>query len=350
MSDTPKKTTSKVAGGGKSSKYITLAMIVVIAVILAQGFFHSSSPTVMAPPTPVTVANNDSTPLNLNFAVESPPPAKPVVPPQQQPRSVLQFSSNAPALNLADDQSRLKSPTQIFAMEPPPPETSLNGVSAGGNANSAFAQQAASAVVATASAKQEMLMDYKILQGKTINAVLETGIQSDLPGMVRGIISKDIYSDTGRYVLLPRGTRLVGMYNSSITAGQTRIMVVWTRAITPQHIDIALGSPGTDSLGRAGMSGIVDNHFWQVFGDSAMLSILGAAGSNVNTGASANSAGIANNPYQAAVTQGMLNSSGNILQSRMNIQPTIHVPQGSAIQVFVARDLDFSTLLAGSSS
>lgn len=214
--------------------------------------------------------------------------------------------------------------------------------STGGDSNANFLQQAASAEVVTVSAKRNTNMRYKILQGKLIAAVLETAVDSDLPGMVRAVITKDVYSEAGDAVLLPRGTRLVGQYSASMSTGQTRVIVAWTRAITPQYMDIALGSPSTDQLGQAGMTGEVDTHFWKMFGSSALLSVLGVAASSVNTGTNQNQ--LMGNPYQNAVSQGALNTSNGMLQTNMDIPPTVRVAQGSLIQVFVARDLDFSTM------
>src|SRR4029077_18659841 len=127
--------------------------------------------------------------------------------------------------------------------------------------------------------------DYLVLQGKFIDAVAETAMNSDLPGQVRALVSYDVYAESGGRVMLPRGTRLIGEYNTAIGKGQDRLFIVWTRAIRPDGIDIALLSGGTDPLGRAGLPGEVDNHFWTIFGTSALLSIIGAraATAGVNT-------------------------------------------------------------------
>jgi type IV secretion system protein VirB10 len=341
--------TPKVAGSAKAGKYIILAVFVILVVILAQGFFTHNKPQVaQTAAAQISVADTAATPLNLNYAVNPPPttlpplPVRNVAPPP--PPSVLRANMNF-ALGREGDYSRLKSPTQVYSADNSSVNASAN-TAGSADPNNGFAQQAANAAVITVSAKQDTNMDFKILQGKFIAAVLETSINSDMPGMVRAIVSKDIYSDTGKYILIPRGTRLIGLYNSSVAVGQSRVMIVWTRAITPQHLDIALGSPNADNLGQSGMDGIVDSHFWQIFGTSALLSVLGVAASSMNPGSSSGDLGVAGNPYQLAVAQGVTNASNNVLQGRINIKPTIHVPQGSGIQVFVARDLDFSHLAA----
>ena len=325
----------------KAGKYLGLAAFVVIAVIMAQGFFtHRSAPVAQKSVAEVSVADTAVNPLNLNMAINTPEPLPPppikAMPP---PPSVLAQNMNF-VLAQQSDASRLKSPTQVYNVD-----SNASSSAAASNMSDLgnnFLQQAANTGVVTVNAKQNTQMDYKILQGKLITAILETSINSDLPGMVRAVVSKDIYSDTGRFILVPKGTRLIGVYNSGVVTGQTRVMVVWTRAITPQHLDIALGSPSADALGQSGMTGSVDNHFWQIFGTSALLSVLGATAGSIDMGG--NNHSLAGNPYQAAVTQGVLNASGNVLQSRANIKPTIRVPQGDVIQVFVARDLDFSRL------
>ena len=104
-------------------------------------------------------------------------------------------------------------------------------------------------------------IDAIIPEGTLIPGILETAINSDLPGQIRAITSEDVYSFDGRRVLLPTGTRLIGEYQSEITTGQTRIFVVWTRLIRDDGVSVRLNSIGSDSLGRSGMSGFVDKKF-----------------------------------------------------------------------------------------
>ena len=185
---------------------------------------------------------------------------------------------------------------------------------------------------------------YTVLQGKIIDCVLETAIQSDLPGQLRCSTSNDVYAESGRAVMLPAKTRLIGQYNSAVRKGQVRVFVIWQRAIAPNGIDIQLDSPGTDSLGRAGIGGEVDNHYLEIFGLSAMLSIIGAGASSygVNTGDQPNSA----TAYRQAIQQSFAQTSQQVLSPYSQIAPTIHVNQGEAIKIFVNRDLDFSHVYA----
>ncbi len=182
-----------------------------------------------------------------------------------------------------------------------------------------------------------------VLQGKLIDAVLETGVNSDLPGMVRAIVSHDIYGEAGNQALIPRGSRLIGQYNSAIRKGQARVFVIWNRLIRPDGIQVALNSGVTDPLGVAGIRGKVNNHFFQIFGTSALLSILGAgsATAGVDTADQNNSLAM----YRQEIANGFQETSAGILEQYASIPPTITIKQGSLIKVFVAKDLDFSEAL-----
>lgn len=116
-----------------------------------------------------------------------------------------------------------------------------------------------------------------MLQGKIIEGVLETAINSDIgtnPATTRAIVSRDVYGEQGNIVLLPKGSRMIGTYSPGQTNGQTRIVVRWDRAITPTGIDISLNSLGTDPLGRAGITAYTDDHFWGQMASALMVSLI----------------------------------------------------------------------------
>ncbi|QOD38192.1 TraB/TrbI/VirB10 family type IV secretion system protein [Candidatus Wolbachia massiliensis] len=110
-----------------------------------------------------------------------------------------------------------------------------------------------------------------ITQGKIIDAVLETAIDSDLQGMLRAVVSSNVYAETGDTVLIPKGSRLIGGYTFDSNVARARININWNRIILPHGIDIAISSPGTDELGRAGVAGIVDNKIASALFSSIML-------------------------------------------------------------------------------
>ncbi|MCH2546412.1 MAG: hypothetical protein MK052_02215 [Alphaproteobacteria bacterium] len=196
-------------------------------------------------------------------------------------------------------------------------------------------------------------MNYIVAQGKVIDAVLETAINTDLPGPLRAIVSHDIYAESGRQVMIPKGSRLIGSYNSSVDRGQTRVYVIWARVIRPDGIDIQVDSPGVDSLGRAGVGGYVDNKYFEMFAASILTSSV-----SVGLGLFADSMLDDRGTSQTSTSDGTTTSSGSagsqavlqgigdfsdtseeILRGILEQQPTITVDQGTRIKVFVNRDL-----------
>ena len=136
-------------------------------------------------------------------------------------------------------------------------------------------------------------------EGTLIPGILETAIVSDLPGQMRAIVSQDVYSFDGRRVLIPTGTRLIGEYQSEIIRGQKRIFVVWTRMLRDDGVSVRLNSIGADSLGRAGLTGHVDNKFRERFGAAILLSIVGAGASYLTGYGSEAAAGDSDDAQQA---------------------------------------------------
>ncbi len=214
------------------------------------------------------------------------------------------------------------------------------------NPNSRFQENVSSGTTPTAKASSINNLSQTILQGKLIDAVLETAIHSDLPGMIRAMVNHDVYAESGENVLIPKGSRLVGQYNSEVVKGQSRLFVVWNRLIRPDGIEVAISSGGTDPLGRAGLTGKVNNHFWKIFGNSLLLSILGAG--TANGGVSTTDPYNSTAAYRQQAAEAFQSSSARILEDAINIPPTITIKQGVLIKVLVAKDLDFSEALGSS--
>lgn len=171
-------------------------------------------------------------------------------------------------------------------------------------------------------------------KGAFIDCTLETAIDSTLPGMTTCITATDTYGADGTVVLLERGTRLIGETRGEVRQGEARVFVVWTEARTPAGVVVQLDSPGTDALGRSGLEGRVNRHFWQRFGAAALVSTLdGVAQSEVQS--SARGSTVVLDP---AASEDVLTE---ILRSTVSIPPTVRVRNGARIQVLVARDVDF---------
>ncbi len=271
--------------------------------------------------------------VGVNRPIVLPKPPPPIPEPKED-----KIDKDALALK----EARLKSAIVIFKKDSSGNEghSDSNRAVDSTDPNRRFQEEVGSDVVPTSQATRLGNLDLKILQGKIIDAIMETAVNSDLPGMVRAIVSNDIFGETGSRVLLPRGTRLVGQYNSAIRKGQARVFVVWNRAVRPDGIEIVLDSGGTDPLGRAGIRGKVNNHFWQIFGTSALLSLIGAGAANagVNVGDQFNSI----SAYREELANSFKETSSQVLNNYIDIPPTINIKQGTRIKVFVARDLDFS--------
>ncbi|HTX50271.1 MAG TPA: TrbI/VirB10 family protein [Caulobacteraceae bacterium] len=171
-------------------------------------------------------------------------------------------------------------------------------------------------------------------QGATIPGVLETALNSDLPGFARAIVSRDVRSFDGSAILIPRGSRVIGEYRSGAAQGQSRAFVIWTRILRPDGVSIQIGSPATDPLGRAGLGGSVDRHFLEEYGGAILLSVINA-GTAAAVGVPTTQV-IIGSPSAATG----LAATASAFAPTM-IPPTIKVPQGTPIRIFVARDLDF---------
>lgn len=207
----------------------------------------------------------------------------------------------------------------------------------------------------TAAAKLNNL-NSTIAQGKIVDAVLETAINTDLPGTLRAIVSRDVYAESGRNIMIHRGSRLIGTYNTEILRGQSRVFIIWTRLIRPDGVDIAIGSAGIDTLGRAGMSGHVDNKYFETFSAALLTSMIsigaavttdsligGSGTSTQNTDGSVSSTGSPGSAAASSAVTTIGTISRDIINNTLDLRPTITVDQGARVNVFVNKDLIFPT-------
>ncbi len=281
------------------------------------------APMIVAPPAPV----------------ETPAAAAPVLAPAPMPPPAI-MPLPAPIINPNANSDRLRAPALVLDNGPggvpaataatvplAPKQIIRDGMSA----EEMFAARVGADADSTP-ARRMTDPSATVAQGTLMTAVLETAINSDLPGFVRAVVSQDVKSFDGRRVLIPRGTKLVGEYKSNLAVGQSRAYILWTRLLRPDGVSIALASPATDFSGSNGLGGKVDSHFIKRFGAAILLSVIGAAGQAVGGGTGTV---ILAGPQQAV-------SAG--AQRDVSIPPTIKVGLGQPIRIFTARDLDFSGL------
>jgi type IV secretion system protein VirB10 len=313
-----------------------------IALVLGCATFVSLSSSRHATPgsTAVQPVNNAARggvpmlapPPSQPVAVQQPQANAPVAVPQTAPVAGVNHApmtipgmppANAPVL-VYDGGS---APSPAFA---PPPNASRDD----GGTPTLLAGASPSVVtgMSGASAHATKLADpaNTVVQGTLIPAVLETAINTDVPGYARAVVSQDVRSFDGSKVLIPRSSRLIGEYKGVTEAGQRRAYLMWTRLVRPDGVSIALASPAADFTGEAGIGGKVNSHFFSRFGSSILLSILGGAGSLFTGGTS------------AVVVSGGQSAASVAAQRDSTRGPTIKVQQGAPIRVFTARDLIFS--------
>jgi type IV secretion system protein VirB10 len=174
-------------------------------------------------------------------------------------------------------------------------------------------------------------------KGAFIDCTLETAIDSTLPGMTTCITATDTFSADGSIVLLERGTKLVGETRGGVAQGAARVFVLWSEARTPTGVVIPLNSSGTDELGRAGLAGEVNRHFFQRFGAAILISLISGAVQGAVASQSSGSTVV----YNPSGSQDVMTE---VLKETIAIPPTVTKNQGDRIQVLVARDLDFRSV------
>jgi type IV secretion system protein VirB10 len=190
---------------------------------------------------------------------------------------------------------------------------------------------------ATTAVRAQVLPTQRLLlpKGAFLDCTLETAIDSTLPGMTTCVMATDTFGVDGKVVLMERGTKLVGETRGQVQQGAARVFVLWNEARTPTGVIVPLASPGADELGRSGLPGVVDRHFWERFGAAILVSVIdGAVQAGVQSSRSGSNAVI----VDPSATQDVMTE---VLKGTIGIAPTVRKQQGDRIQVLVARDLDF---------
>jgi type IV secretion system protein VirB10 len=270
-------------------------------------------------------------PAAPRLAAAKPPVAASIAP---LAPAVQAAAPNTPSVLVLDDSTRPPAPVTTTPVRSEPAGAAPAKASVALSPDEQFAAHAGDEPVPVSHLHKLDHPGQVITQGSVIPAVLETALNSDLPGYARALVSSDVRSFDGSRVLIPRGSRLVGQYKSAPQTGQTRMLIIWTRLLRPDGTSIQLASPVTDSIGEAGLTGKVDNHYLQRYGSAILLSVISGVASGLG--------GANNNTIVVGTTSQTSNVASVALQDNIKIPPTVRLMQGAAIQVFVARDLDFS--------
>ncbi|MCI5851449.1 MAG: type IV secretion system protein VirB10 [Sutterellaceae bacterium] len=195
-----------------------------------------------------------------------------------------------------------------------------------------------------AAAKATRIPDrsFTLLKGTPIGCLLETRLDTSVPGATTCVIPRDVWSADGRVKLVEKGSRATGEYRGSASHGSSRIFVLWNEIVTPEGVRISVRSPGTDSLGAAGTPGDVDRHWFERFGNALLFSVI-EDGVEFGTAKAANTSGDGVNVYQntSNSTEAIVKEA---LRAAGDIPPTITLNQGARIGILTSRDLDFRTV------
>ena len=207
----------------------------------------------------------------------------------------------------------------------------------------AFATQTDNPYGYLPSVREPQLTPYEIRVGTIIPAVMVSGINSDLPGEIIAQVTHSVYdSKTGRTVLIPQGSKLIGRYDSHIAMGQERVMIAWYRLEFPDASVFNLGNMGAvDLAGYAGMHDRVNNHTWNIFKNAFLLSVIGA-GTQIAIGDSGKNENSPLNVTKAEMGRQFGQVGTEMIRRNLNIQPTLEIRPGYRFNVMVNKDIILS--------
>lgn len=257
--------------------------------------------------------------------------------------------------------------SKLLVIDDSPDAALAGGADAGatgkGGQNEQFLASAADASFETSRSKPLADPSKTVIQGTIISGVLETAINTELPGNIRAQVIEPVFSFDGTHVLMPAGTVLIGTFNSKVELEQKRVLIAWNRAVTPDGQSVAIGSTGTDLLGRSGTAGNVDNRYGKKFGAAVLISAINVVPGMIttalkskiaparqdsgdgptiviNTGSDSGGGDSQDDPA-SSVSKAFASQSAEVLGKYLDLPPIIRIPQGEEIRIFVNRDLVF---------
>jgi len=187
---------------------------------------------------------------------------------------------------------------------------------------------------------------FEVKTGTVIPGVMITGINSDLPGSIIAQVSQNVFDTaTGRYLIVPQGSKLFGVYDSRVIYGQSRVLVAWNRIIFPDGSAITLGAmPGADMSGYAGFNDEVNNHYWRIFGSAVLMSLISGGNAfamdslNVKGNTSSGVPSMQDEMASALASQ-LGQTTTKLLEKNLNIKPTLEIRPGYQFNIIVTKDM-----------
>lgn len=192
--------------------------------------------------------------------------------------------------------------------------------------------------------------DALLVRGTYLRCVLETRIITDIKGFTSCIVTESVYSINGRKLLIPKGSKISGAYDTD--ANGPRVSVVWDRIITPTGVDVTMSSPGVDNLGGAGHPGDYNAHWASRMSSALMISLIsdafkytaaehGPPSTTVTNGI------VTQEPFESNTARTMERLANQALERSVSRPATVTINQGEVVNVYVAQDIDFSSVAAG---
>lgn len=218
------------------------------------------------------------------------------------------------------------------------PQGNEENPSNGSGANSRFGNQYQSTNFAPTQASQRTNLSLLLKQGTMIPCVLKTKIVSTYAGQTSCQVTKDVYSANGKTLLVERGSSVIGEQTVKVEQGQARVFVLWSKLDTPKGITLTLDSGAVDNLGASGMPAKIDSHWWKRFGSAILLSVIEDGLQTVTNQSNSDQSGGISYNSSSNTTKEMAKLA---LENSINIPPTATVNQGTLLNIFVARDVDF---------
>lgn len=339
----------------KSSKLGKRAVVVLIAIVGGGMLYHSwgkgeapkeeeTHNASISPTVPFTEAltprPTETTPVTLQPATDV--TQHPAVPPRSGDEDkALEASMRAPVMAFSGDVDRGNQPPAADSNVPQDFSVALPaGMNLGGQQQQArLHERLQTTPLEGVSASVLPNLHMVVPQGTQIPCILQTAVSSDQPGFVTCVVQRDVLSASGQVVLMEKGTSIVGEYEGGLKRGQKRIFVLWNRARTPRGVVVNLASPATDGLGRSGFDGKIDTHFWERFGGAMLMSVVSDA-TKYGFSRLKEKDGV-----ETENTERSAHDAASIaLENSINIPPTLYKNQGDIVSIFVARDLDFSSI------